>query len=93
MGQTLSYAGVGAHHQNGIAEKRIRDLQDLARSSLIHAIKRWPDAINTHLWPYALRKANNTINLAVPKNQIHTPIELFSGSNVAPNFNHEHPFG
>ena len=27
-GQTLSFAGVNAHHQNGIAEKRIRDLQD-----------------------------------------------------------------
>jgi GAG-pre-integrase domain len=60
MGQSLSYAGVGAHHQNGIAEKRIRDLQDLARSSLIHAIKRWPDAINTHLWPYEqLHKSNS----------------------------------
>jgi hypothetical protein len=26
-GQTISLAGVGAHHQNGIAEKRIGDLQ------------------------------------------------------------------
>jgi hypothetical protein len=26
-GQTISYCGVGAHHQNGIAEKRIGDLQ------------------------------------------------------------------
>jgi transposase InsO family protein len=26
-GQTISFSGVGAHHQNGIAEKRIGDLQ------------------------------------------------------------------
>ena len=29
-GQTISYCGVGAHHQNGIAEKRIGDLQRTA---------------------------------------------------------------
>jgi hypothetical protein len=38
-GQDMSYSGVGAHHQNGRAKIRIRYLQDLARSSLIHAIK------------------------------------------------------
>jgi hypothetical protein len=34
--QGLTFSGVGAHHQNGRAEKRIRDLQDMARTSLIH---------------------------------------------------------
>ncbi len=48
-GQTISYCGVGAHHQNGIAEKRIRDLQRTATALLLHAQRRWPDAINTHL--------------------------------------------
>jgi hypothetical protein len=28
--QGMSYSGVGAHHQNVRAEKKIRDLQDLA---------------------------------------------------------------
>ena len=44
--QPQSYSGVGAHHQNGIAEKRIRDLQDCARTILIHSQRRWPGAIN-----------------------------------------------
>jgi transposase InsO family protein len=48
-GQTISYAGVGAHHQNGIAEKRIGDLQHRATTLLLHAQRRWPDAINIHL--------------------------------------------
>lgn len=44
--QAMSYSGVGAHHQNGRAEKKIRDIQDLARSSLIYAISKWPEAID-----------------------------------------------
>jgi GAG-pre-integrase domain len=48
-GQTISFSGVGAHHQNGVAERRIRDLQDSARAMMIHAYQRWPDAINVHL--------------------------------------------
>ena len=36
-GQTISYCGVNAHFQNGIAEKLIRDLQERARTVLLHA--------------------------------------------------------
>jgi hypothetical protein len=40
-GQTISFCGVGAHHQNGIAEKRIGDLQRRATTILLHAQRRW----------------------------------------------------
>ena len=33
--QCLTYCGVNAHFQNGIAEKKIRDLQEAARTSLL----------------------------------------------------------
>ncbi len=59
-GQTISFCGVGAHHQNGIAEKRIGDLQRRATTLLLHAQRRWPDAINSHLWTYAIRAANDS---------------------------------
>ena len=49
-GQGLSFCGVGAHHQNGIAERRIQDLTESARANLIHASHR-NDAITAHLWP------------------------------------------
>ena len=62
--QTISFCGVGAHHQNGIAEKRIGDLQRRATTLLLHAQRRWPDAINTHLWTYAIRVANGSRNYA-----------------------------
>ena len=66
--QSLTYSGVNAHHQNGIAERRIRELQDLTRTMLIHANRRWPKSIETNLWPYALRMANDAIN-ATPNMQ------------------------
>ena len=59
--QTISYAGVNAHFQNGIAEKRIRDLQESARKMLLHAKSRWSEAVSINLWPYALRNANDKI--------------------------------
>ena len=54
QGQEIKYCGDNAHFQSGVAEKRIRDLQDLTRTSLLHAAARWPKAILVHLWPYAL---------------------------------------
>ena len=51
--QTISFCGAYAHFQNGKAEKRIRDLQDKARTGLLHCVSRWTKASSTHLWPYA----------------------------------------
>jgi hypothetical protein len=47
-GQTISFCGVNAHFQNGIAEKMIRDLQESARKQLLHAKSRWPTAIKLY---------------------------------------------
>ena len=38
--QALTFSGVNAHHKNGISERRIRNLQDLTRTQLVHASKR-----------------------------------------------------
>mgnify|MGYP006201056313 CR=1 FL=1 len=35
--QRLTFCGVNAHFQNGIAEKAIRDLSESARKQLLHA--------------------------------------------------------
>ncbi len=83
-GQTLTFAGVGAHHQNGIAEKRIGDLQRRATTLLLHAQRRWPDAINTYLWPYAIRCANETRNTCPTKTSELSPLNKFCQSNRKP---------
>jgi transposase InsO family protein len=92
-GQTISFAGVGAHHQNGIAEKRIGDLQRRATTLLLHAQRRWPDAINTHLWPYAIRCANETRNTCPTKTSDLSPLNRFCQSDKRPSYRHQHHFG
>jgi hypothetical protein len=39
-GQRLTFCGVNAHFQNGIAEKAIRDLRESARNQLLHVRQR-----------------------------------------------------
>ncbi len=49
--QRLTFCGVNAHFQNGIAERSIRDLSESARKQLLHAHTRWPVAVHLALWP------------------------------------------
>jgi hypothetical protein len=94
-GQGLTFAGVNAHHQNGIAEGRIRTLQELARTMLLHANKRWPKAISMNLWPYAIQMANDVLNkmphLQDKAKQIAQ--HIFSKTAVQTNPKHWKPFG
>jgi hypothetical protein len=91
--QGLSLCGVNAHQQNGRVEKRIRDLQDLARSAILQAKNLWPDAIANTLWPFAIRKAANDLNYTKGQHATHSPMEKFA--NVAVNFRARdvHTFG
>ncbi len=90
--QGMRYAATYAHHQNGIVEKRIRDLQDLARASLMHAIKLWPDAINVYLWPYALRKAAHDLNHISKTDDDLSPYQRFCNTAVHDNMKTFHTF-
>ena len=41
--QTIDFSGVEAHHQNGVAEREILTITNIARTMLLHAILMWPD--------------------------------------------------
>jgi hypothetical protein len=92
-GKTISYAGVNAHHQNGHAEGKIRDLQAMGRAMLLHAAHRWPAAVTANLWPYAVRMANDSINSAPQVPTGLSPMERFTQVDVAPRVRHSHTFG
>jgi hypothetical protein len=94
-GQSLTFAGMNAHHMNGIAKRKIRTLQELARTMLIHANNRWPQAITYNLWPYALRMANDVLNETpmMQDKEKWSPQQLFSNTMAQPNPKHWKPFG
>ena len=91
--QRVTYCGINAHFQNGVAEKRIRDLQDLTHTTMLHASARWPKAFSDHLWPYALRCVNETFISAPKRLDGKSALQIFSGTSVLPKANTFRPFG
>jgi hypothetical protein len=75
--QTITLSGVNNHSQNGIAERNIRTVSDRARSMLLHAIEKWPEAITLELWPFALKMAVDIHNATPGKSGL-SPEEIFT---------------
>ena len=91
--QAITYCGVNAHHQNGRAERAIRDIQNTARRQLLHAKAKWPHAIDLSLWPYSCRHAVQCWNsLPVLEGGI-SRLQLFAQDNVGTNLRDIHSFG
>jgi hypothetical protein len=90
--QTMMFCAVNAHHQNGVAERRIQGLTDQARAMLVNACHKNPFATN-NLWPFALRHAYE-IQRTIPKRpNTKSPLEIFADVDVRPKRKHFHPFG
>ena len=92
--QGLTFTGVNAHHSNGRAERRIRLLQNLSRSMLIYADRRWGGGAIVHPWPYAMRMANASVNNS-PNMQDkfkRSPTDIMFNTYVQMNVKHWYPF-
>ena len=50
----MDYSGVGAHHQNGVAEGAIHIISYRARTLMVHAAIHWPEESDPGLWPFAM---------------------------------------
>ena len=78
--QMITKSGIGAHHQNGVAERAIRTVQAMAQAMLLHVCSHWPDEFDPSLWPFALNysvKIYNNLPSKV-KNGL-CPEEIFAG--------------
>ena len=75
--QTITYSGVGAQHQNGVAERSIRTVVERARTMLIHAAIRNPDNFDATLWPFAMNHSAYIWNIT-PKEGTISPNAILS---------------
>ena len=60
--QIIRFAGAGAHHQNGTAERSIRTVTSIARTMMLHAAIHWPEVADPALWPMAVAQAVYLVN-------------------------------
>jgi hypothetical protein len=79
-GQTIDYSGVGAHHQNGVAERSIRTVTTWARAMMLHSIIHWPAEARPDLWPMALDQAIYLWNNMPQRGTRMAPTELFTAT-------------
>ena len=77
FGQTLQFCGVGAHHQNGIAERGIRTVSTAARAMLLHSMIHWPEHVSLDLWPLAIKYAVYLYNRLPSGTSGLSPLEIF----------------
>jgi hypothetical protein len=55
--QVIRFAGAGAHHQNGNAERAIQTIMSISRTMMLHQAIHWPDVADASLWPMAVAHA------------------------------------
>ena len=78
--QTVDCSGVGAHHQNGVAERATMTITQWAGSMIMHSILMWPDQAENavKLWPFALEHAACIWNHMPRRDSRIAPIKLFA---------------
>jgi hypothetical protein len=76
------FSGVGAHHQNGVAERAIGTTTKWAHTMLLHAIVHWPQATSQvnvlQLWTFAMDHAIYMWTNMPSKRTRKSPVELFT---------------
>jgi transposase InsO family protein len=66
MKQKLTFSGVGAKFQNGVAENAIKTVCNMARANMLHATMQWPGFSFLDLWPFAIAYAVWVHNIYPP---------------------------
>ena len=80
-GQHIRYCGTNAHHQNGVAERSIRTVSNMARAMLLHSAAHWKNGVDSSLWPMAVTYAVYIYN-NMPNAHNLCPADIFTGSTI-----------
>ena len=75
--QVIRFAGVGAHHTQGTAERSIQTIMCIVRTMMLHAAIQWPDSADPSLWPMAVQHAvflYNHVPKSFNRNCPHRPL-------------------
>ena len=83
--QTITFCRVGAHHQNGIVERRILDITENTCTSLLHAAHQWPIAIAANLWLQPIKHVVNIHNSLPCLGKTESPLSKLAGTSIPPN--------
>lgn len=78
QGQQITFSGVGAHFQNGVAERALQTITNWARTMMMHQLVHWPDQFDPSLWPFALEHAAHLWNNMPKQGQSFSPLEILS---------------
>jgi hypothetical protein len=78
--QMMHFCCTNAHHQNGVAERAIHKISNMAIAMILHANMHWKDGIYSSLWPMAVNYAIHIYNNTPDKGA--TPADIFTGSTV-----------
>ena len=76
--QVSSFAGAGAHHHNGTAERAIQTIMNVSRTMMLHAAIHWPDVADATLWPMAVQHAVFLYNHVPDPDTGIAPADLFT---------------
>jgi hypothetical protein len=79
MEQQLTLRGVGAHHQNAVAERALGTVSAMARRMMLHAKLRW--LIAAELWSMSVSYALYFYNHSPKENNL-CPFEIFLKATV-----------
>jgi hypothetical protein len=79
--QRLRFCGTNAHHKNGVAERSIQTVSNLARAMILHASMHWKDDVDASFWPMAVQYATHIYNNTPGDNGV-CPTDIFTGGTV-----------
>ena len=78
--QIIRFAGVGAHHHKGCAERSIQSVMLIARTMMLHAAIHWPETADPTLWSLAVQHAVYLVNHMPNLSTGVAPIDIFTQS-------------